>query len=132
MQPALESVSFTVFGPPRPKERARVTMRGAYTPKRTKQYQRAVGEVALMSIGRSWPLEGVYRVTCLFVFAGHRHPDGDNCEKAVLDALQGIAYKNDRQVMGSSWEKLVEPGRRPRTEVLLERIGDGPRKARRA
>lgn len=118
----IESVRFVVYGPPRPKERPRVTSRGTFTPERTKQFERAVSEVAVMYIGRSWSMQGHFRVRSLFVFPTDRHPDGDNVQKAVLDALQGIAYANDRQVMEGPWRKVVERGGRARTEITIERL----------
>jgi Holliday junction resolvase RusA-like endonuclease len=101
--PALESVRFTVFGPPRPKERPRLGKGGrTYTPPRTVQYERAVREVAAIHCGHA------------------------------LDGLQGVAFDNDRQVVELEARKSVEPGRLERTEVLIERVGDAPRrKARR-
>jgi Holliday junction resolvase RusA-like endonuclease len=126
MTPALEHVRFTVPGPPRPKERPRVTSRGTFTPTRTKQYERAVGHAAILHASRSWALDGVYRVTCLFVFRTHRHPDADNCLKACLDGMEGALYRNDKQVTETSARLVVEPGGLERTEVVVERIGDAP------
>lgn len=130
MTPALESVSFVVPGPPRPKERPRVTARGTFTPTRTKQYERAIGQTALMHASRSWALDGVYRVTCVFVFKSHRHCDADNALKAALDGMEGALYRNDKQVMETSARILVLPGQQERTEVTVERIGDAPVKQR--
>jgi Holliday junction resolvase RusA-like endonuclease len=91
-----------------------------------------VAEVALMRLGRSWSLDGVYRLTVLAVLANRRRLDGSNVLKAVEDALNGIAYHDDSQVMETSARKLIEPRGHERTEVLLERIGDAPaRKTRR-
>jgi Holliday junction resolvase RusA-like endonuclease len=53
-------------------------------------------------------------------------PDGDNLEKAVLDACE-IVWKDDCQVVSCSWEKFVgaqdEP---PRIEIEIEPITVDP------
>lgn len=36
-----------------------------------------------------------------------RRADGDNLEKLLLDALQGIVWKNDEQIDSMSWEKKI-------------------------
>jgi Holliday junction resolvase RusA-like endonuclease len=125
-----ESVRFTVLGPPRPKERPRVTARGTFTPTRTKQYERAIGHTALLHASRSWRLDGIYRVACVFVFASGRHPDSDNCLKACLDGLEGALYRNDKQVHETSARIVIDRGGEERTEVTVERIGDAPVKQR--
>lgn len=45
-----------------------------------------------------------------------KRPDGDNITKLFLDALQGIAYRNDSQVHGSTYRWYA---RRARTEVEM-------------
>ena len=44
--------------------------------------------------------------------------DIDNCIKAILDAMTGIAYKNDTQILKLYAEKFKEPAN-PRTEVTI-------------
>lgn len=104
---------FTVDGPPKPKARPRVTSKGTYTPKSTKTYENAIGNAGLAALAewlrsgdeRCWPMNSHYRVTAHF-----RHkkqlascPDGDNCLKAVQDALEGILYSNDRLVIQGTY-----------------------------
>lgn len=111
-------LTFTIEGPPKPKERPRVSRKGAYTPKPTKDYQEAVGSAAFTALNRwlreredrVWPMNAHYSVTAHF-----RHkkalggcPDGDNCMKAVQDALEGILYSNDRLVLKGTY--MTFPG----------------------
>ena len=120
---ALESVAFTVLGPPRPKERARVVAgRGAFTPERTRQYARAVASVGAVHCGHGWRRDGAFRILTLFVFKSRRRRDVDNCLKAVLDALNGIAWRDDSQVMVATCEKRCEPTEPERTEVRIDRV----------
>ena len=120
MSEILESVSFTVLGPPRAKERARVTSRGTFTPRRTREYEQAVADQGAWHCGAHWSLDGAYRVLVTFVFADRRRRDIDNCLKAVLDALNGIAWDDDSQVATVRCSKLV--GEAPRTEIIVERL----------
>ena len=47
-----------------------------------------------------------------------RKPDVDNIEKAVLDALNGIAYKDDSRVFRTGCVKYY--GSEPRLEIRME------------
>ena len=48
-----------------------------------------------------------------------KKPDWDNIGKAVSDALNGIAYKDDKQVMGGG---LKFYGLSPRVEVKIQEV----------
>jgi len=109
--------SIRVDTAPVAKARPRVTMRGgkarAYTPKKSADYERLIAShwhhaptdkpVALriefgMPIPASWPK---YRRTEALQgsLLPAKKPDIDNLVKAVLDALNGIAYNDDSQVV---------------------------------
>ena len=49
-----------------------------------------------------------------------KKPDIDNIEKIILDSLNGIAYKDDSQVVESNTSKHY--AEKPRVEVVLERL----------
>jgi len=117
-------VSFTVHIAPVAKARPRVSMRHgrafAYTPKKSADYERLIAEqcpkapkdgpLALnlqfgIPIPASWSkrkkadaLSGVIRPTS--------RPDIDNYIKAVMDAVNGLAYHDDAQIV-SLFAKLV-------------------------
>lgn len=106
-----------------PKGRPRVTRSGhTFTPERTKEwedrvaweYKKAIAEGRAKSFDATEPVRaflGFYfkiptsytqkrRKACqdgsdAFI----KHPDIDNLAKAILDALNGIAYEDDRQVV---------------------------------
>lgn len=44
------------------------------------------------------PLEGNLKVYIIAGFKDRRHTDCSNLPKGLLDSLQGIVYKNDRQI----------------------------------
>lgn len=113
---------FMVNGPPKGKARPRVNTNThmAYTPDATKRYEMdvrysyinaypaandrihtgpcTVQIVAYFQIPKSWPrykriaaMSGQIQPEC--------KPDCDNIAKAILDALNGIAYKDDSQIV---------------------------------
>ena len=49
-----------------------------------------------------------------------KRPDWDNVGKIVTDALNGVAYDDDSQIVSASVEKYYSE--EPRTEIKIERI----------
>ena len=99
---------FVVYGNPKGKARPRFTKTGAvYTPKETKEYESMVSRAYLNSGGINFG-ELPIKLSVLAVlrkamsnkkkFATIK-PDLDNIEKIVLDGLNGIAFKDDKQVI---------------------------------
>lgn len=110
-------VTFTVKGRALGKERARVVNGHAYTPRRTRIWEGLVRAMARSEWGwwrapAKGPVEiviNVWRKVPLSVKGEARRAmlgdvpctvgaDVDNVSKAILDALQGAVFENDRQV----------------------------------
>jgi len=93
----MAEVNFWIPGEPCAKERSRKGKNGHfYTPKKTRDYEKKVKALAL-----AHPRAGEELVNiCLHVVIGGRDKDVDNCAKSVLDALNGILYDDDKQVVG--------------------------------
>ncbi len=116
-------IRFVVEGEPVGKERARKGRGGHwYTPDKTSAYEERVRRAFFIAAGadalwnfRRQPAVCV-QVRCFFR-NGH-HPDPDNVQKLVLDALQGMAYKHDRHIASSNTHGY-DP-QRPRIEVEIE------------
>ena len=54
-------------------------------------------------------------------------PDGDNVEKAVLDACNGLAWVDDVQVVKMEWTRLMAAqGEAPRLEIEIEALTVDP------
>lgn len=107
---------FTIPVRPQPKQRPRVGKYGnVYTPNETQEYealvktyaQRAGIEMTLKPVG----------IEVIFYFKDKRTPDLDNCAKAILDGLQGVAYKNDKQVIEQHY--LLDYSENERAEVKI-------------
>jgi Holliday junction resolvase RusA-like endonuclease len=124
-------IRFTVMGKPQGKGRPRFTMTGhAYTPERTREYEELVRRSYLKSARDQHFSNRAVMVEILAFFpipkrankqdrsmmeAGElfptSKPDCDNIIKIVCDALNGIAYRDDSQVVAVTCQKRygVEP-----------------------
>ena len=109
------------------KARPRVTMVGgrarAYTPKKSADYERHIarewaherqsGAVRLdivfgMPIPQSWSKKQQDAAASGLILPSKK-PDIDNLIKAVMDALNGVAYDDDNQVIELSAKKVYAP-----------------------
>lgn len=107
---------FRVLGPPQGKARPRVTRHGTYTPKRTRDYERAIRQAwqdaGAVSFGTAPVSVTLYaefeppkslskkkRLDLIDRGAPTKKPDADNILKAVCDALNGHAYADDAQIV---------------------------------
>lgn len=95
--------------PPKGQPRPRLSKwGGVYTPPVTKEWKKEIKdkfEIALA--GRT--VTGPVKVYCLFAVKNPlAKPDGDNIEKAVLDAL--IDFFDDAKVVYCQWEKVANMG----------------------
>lgn len=118
---------FTVPGPPIPKARPRVFRRGGVgTPARTVRYELLVQMCARTAGVRR--IDGPVHLALAFYLPDRRPRDGDNLQKAIQDALNGIAYDDDSQVR--SWQGTIDyDPANPRAIVAVEPMTMGPNKS---
>jgi|GEM_PF-2826201 len=129
---------FTVPGVPQATQRPRVFLpKGgrfpvATTPPETREYQKRVElhTRAAVQLNPAWakfvaehPRGRIYRLHVHFVIPADRG-DLDNYAK-VADAMNGVAWKDDRQIHQSLTSLTVDPREEHHTEVLVE-IAMGP------
>lgn len=128
--------TITIPGTPIAKARPRVTRSGhAYTPQRTKDYENLVRQCFQIEHG-SPMLEGALALELDLYFSipkstrkkdvpamrtgqirPTKRPDLDNCLKAVSDALNGVAYKDDSQIVAVVVQKFY--GDEPRADIKI-------------
>lgn len=134
------SVDFTVYGDPQGKARPRVTMHGTYTPKKTRDYEKHVLlSYDMQCAGAMFPADAALQVVINAYFpipksAGKRKrdrmqegeirpkvkPDLDNIAKAICDALNGNAWRDDAQVVSLHVQKYYDE--KPRCEVQIRTV----------
>ena len=136
-------IDLTIEGEPVGKGRPRVTSRGkfahAYTPAKTKNYERLASNTYLEKYNYDDQLKGPIEATmeCYFPipkgftkkvkkFISNnkvyytKKPDIDNIVKSVLDSLNGLAYEDDSQIIKLSVKKLYSDN--PRVELHLKEL----------
>lgn len=98
--------------PTKQRPRHRHDQRGSYTPRPTKEAEKAIREAWKAQAGERWKgFEGEVRMLVLVELALAKSdpkrdagkallmtPDADNTAKLCQDALEGVAYANDRQI----------------------------------
>lgn len=131
---------FVVPGEPVPKGRARtrvVTTRGGkafashYTPGETKAYEERVALLCRVAVaGARWAWTKADRFALVVqVYRAHEGKGGDldNYVKAISDAINGVAFGDDRYVRGIG-AALQEPDpARPRVEVEVRKFAPSKR-----
>lgn len=135
----MKTVRFTVPGQPRGKGRPRFTRSGhAYTDNKTKEYESRIAWCYLEQAGDYTFLDdSPLRVSVTAIMqipksttkkkqvamlngeiAPKTKPDVDNILKIVLDGLQGVAFKDDKNVTESQIIKIY--GSQPKIEVSIQ------------
>lgn len=133
--------TFTVYGKPIPKGRPRFNrLTGiAYTPRETHVYETEVQAYFLQKYRHMQPLDGALAVTIDAYFEPpkstskrvreqmlsgvirySKKPDADNIIKSICDALNGIAYVDDGQVVCVSCRKLYSD--KARCEITIKEL----------
>lgn len=136
---------FTIIGKPFGKQRPKATIRGkhagVYTPKETTSYENLVVAMFRQAYPKAKPIEGEVRATIVAFYPipssaskkkkelmkEHKirpmvKPDGDNIEKIIYDALNGIAYTDDSHITAMSFAKYYSET--PRVEVKIEEVAN--------
>lgn len=133
----MSDLYFIIPGEVRPKDRPRFTKTGRiFTPKQTIDYENKVKACYMTEYpyGVAFPEQPVEMVLNIYIQVPRsfskkkrdhmicfeyptRKPDVDNQLKAVADALNGVAYMDDKQVVSVTVRKFWAD--EPRAEVVL-------------
>lgn len=126
---------FQVPGTPQGKGRARFGNGRTYTPAKTVAYEGLIALAAQDAMAGRELIDGPVHLVVTAIFpipkswspkkraAAQWHtskPDGDNMLKAVGDGLNGIAFKDDSQVVCAKVTKQY--GDKPGLDVLVEAL----------
>ena len=119
------TVNFAAKGDPQGKGRPRFNRNGAvYTPEKTAHYEEYIRLKYIQQCGKTFPEGAQLRLSIVAYFkipegtswkrrakmlAGEIRPaikpDGDNIMKIIADALNGVAYKDDKVIVSWRCEK---------------------------
>ena len=136
---SIDSLTFTLAGPPMGKERVRVTRTGrAYTPERTLNFEARLAHAAQLAMGNRPLFEGPLAVVVeafmpiaeskpkkwrAAALVGSirptKKPDWDNVGK-MLDALNLIVWQDDAQIVDGRVIKWFSGS--PRTVVTVQQM----------
>lgn len=108
-----------VVGKQRPRATVAMGRARVYTPNRTRLFEARVRKAWIDQVGEKWagfkgPAMVSVRVSRELAKSNPKHwagrqdvqaPDADNVLKAVLDALNGLAYEDDRSITRLTVEK---------------------------
>lgn len=105
-------LEIVIPGPPVPKQRARAGRGKFYTPEATLRWAahaKSCARAEVMRAGWKRPLAGAVEVVAIVVAPDHRPRDLDNTAgKALCDALNGVAWYDDRQVTRTDHVKATD------------------------
>jgi Holliday junction resolvase RusA-like endonuclease len=130
-------ISLTIPGNPVGKQRARVTRQGhAFTPAKTVNYEALVKQTFAAKYPNIMPISGPARITLsIFIMPSKEtqrkskkgtklyptiKPDASNVLKIIEDALNGLAYVDDKQIV---WVEVIKAySEKPRVEVIVAEL----------
>lgn len=139
------TIHVIIPGDPCGKGRPRFTRTGhAYTPAKTRAYEKRIRKLFLDKYGAHFtPLEGPLEMEILVGFpvpksaskkrriemtwgreCPTKRPDLSNAVKACEDALNGLAYKDDSQIV--SFAAVKQYLTTPKTEIKIRPLGEEP------
>lgn len=136
-------IEFTISGDPQGQGRPRFARQGrfvhTYDPQRSRQYKAKVAQ-SFQHAYMGKPLTKPIKITIRAVFGipksyskarakaclegrqwPTKKPDADNVEKAIYDALNGLAYEDDKQIVMTNTVKVYGP--EARVDVVIEELG---------
>ncbi|HZK19518.1 MAG TPA: RusA family crossover junction endodeoxyribonuclease [Treponemataceae bacterium] len=130
-------IKFVVLGKPYGKQRPRFSNGRVYNPPRNREYEKwvqlncrmkykgnPITEPVIAEITAYYPIPKSYtKKQRQAILQGELlptvKPDADNIEKAIYDALNGIAYIDDSQIIDQRCRKVYAIDGKPRVEVSI-------------
>ncbi len=115
-------IKIFVDGEPIPAARPRYSGGRVYQPARNREYREKVSWCAKVAMKSAAPLAGalsaVVKLYRRYRPTSQSFGDVDNHLKAIFDALQGIVFTNDAQIVSCHVEKHTD-GENPRAEIEI-------------
>jgi crossover junction endodeoxyribonuclease RusA len=111
--------AFTIYGQPFPKERPRFGKGRAYTTQKTTNAETAIIDAFELACPLFEPSIENLRLEADFYRATRHAVDSDNLYKLLTDALNGVAYRDDRQLSQGEFRRFYGAGDKARTDVRI-------------
>ena len=132
-------ISLVIPGEPTAKARPRFSKWGAYNTKKTTDYEKLVKDIYMLSEQETIEGEIAAVIECYFkvpksvsktnrlamlsnIARPVKKPDVDNLAKICLDGLNGLAYKDDSQIVDLRIRKWYSDD--PRVIINLNRVAE--------
>ena len=114
-------IAFELIGEPVAQSRPKFSRGRCYEPKRCAEYKERIRQAARIAMkGKeptSNPLSCVIKFYRKYKSTSRRFGDCDNLYKAVTDAMNGVCYEDDSQIVRCRVEKLTD--KTPKVEVKI-------------
>lgn len=118
-----DAIQFFVAGEPRAKARARVTRHGTFTPKATRDAEAQIVVDFWKAYPGHLPWDGDVSLSVTFYRGTKRRVDVDNLLKLVQDALNGVVFVDDAQIVTLTARKCGAVGDEvPGTWIVVEPV----------
>lgn len=112
------AITITMHGAPRPKQRPRFGHGRAYTPDPTRRFERDFGWTAKIAMRGRSRFDGPIRIHAVFELPTGARGDLDNFLKSALDAINGIVFGDDGQIVELVARKICSAS--PKTTLIVE------------
>lgn len=118
-------LSFEVPGRPVSWQRSNDVRGRRVTDAAQRAAKRVYAAAALAARPRGWPLDRTYAVEVIGYYPDRRYADSDRLVGLVLDALEGVAYRTDRQVGVQAGLRCLVPKGEERIAVTVVPYDEG-------
>jgi Holliday junction resolvase RusA-like endonuclease len=115
---------FIVPGRPCPKERPRFFRGKAITPMKTQHYEAIIRNEYQNAHGDKTPYECDLEVGVFVFLNDRRHGDCDNYAKVAQDALNKIAWKDDKLIKQLTVYLVIDKKESTRLEMVIQPLND--------
>ena len=118
-------IKFAVEVEPLPQPRPRFSRGRCFQPKPIVEYKAAITQAARLAMANREPMTGAVVMTIKlyrkYKSTSRRFGDFDNHGKAICDALNGVIYLDDSQIVKCTVEKYTDKNF-PHVEVEIEEL----------
>lgn len=117
-------LAFTIPGRPVTWQRTNDVRGRRVTDAEQRREKRRIAMLARAALPSGWPTDAEYAIEVIGYWPDRRFGDVDRLVSLTMDALEGVAYRVDRQVVAQGGARRVDR-ERPRVEVCVAPLREG-------